>query len=897
MAVGPSQEIAELKRAPGELSFEARLGDRAERVWFRTATEVMPTADAALAACLMPAMRRGGTLRMRDPVSAKVLRNQREFQAIQRGWSLDWTFDQGPLEEVEVIAPSRRDAPAPGNGRIAAFFSGGVDSWSTVLANPDLTDLIFVRGFDLLPAAAHQLGVADEAERRLGEAAAELGLSLHVVETNLRNLSDPLLIWDTFYGCAASSVALFLAPLFERVLIAGDSDYEVQVKYGANWLVDQLWSTERLEIVEDGGRRSRMERLRAISNHPIVQRTLRVCWQNRDAEYNCGRCRKCLMTMSGLDAIGVLGQVTSFPSELDLDAVAASRPVHPVSLALWEDLLDAVRESGRAELERAVEKAVVESRRGVGLSRSFRRRHCPGPPSRLTAADRRVRGQDRRSAAPVFATPATAEALAGAPAAIVLVGGYDGSGNYGDIAQLDAALGLLRALQPDLLVLPLVERSYAALDRRLLVEMLHPPEHELFFDPAGDQADELVRVDPPGALEFGACYLYGGGYLNRSWGERKLSMLAAAEALLSGTRGRIHRVSSGLQADAEWLSGLAPEKLGALRSFDMLGVRDACSGIALETIAAGDVVETADDAVGVLRQFPARPPARLAEELRLNVHFGQHGWAMPDPKAPLEFCAEFIAELGRQTGARVVVQPLIAYLDQRVDERPAVERLTDACASHGVIVAEAKVLRPAYLPELVPELQRAHLTLSCSYHVALTTLMLSVPTVLISDNPYYEQKAAGLLAAFDLPPRFVTRSSEDPRQRAGEIGAMLTDEDASADLRDRLATGAASLRRRRRLAEVELLGMLGVAAEGIVAPDELEEPAGGLVDPPSAGAARRLVERRRRTAERRIEAAKARLRTAELREHWARAERSRVLSSTSWRLTGPIRALSEMLRR
>ncbi len=63
-------------------------------------------------------------------------------------------------------------------------------------------------------------------------------------------------------------MALFLAPLFDRVLIAGDSDYEAQVRFGANLLVDQLWSTEELEIVDDDGRFSRMDRLERVVESP-----------------------------------------------------------------------------------------------------------------------------------------------------------------------------------------------------------------------------------------------------------------------------------------------------------------------------------------------------------------------------------------------------------------------------------------------------------------------------------------------------------------------------------------------------------------------------------------------------------------------------------------------------
>ena len=175
MSSGLNHEVANLRVGPGELSFEARVGGRAQQVWLRTESPVTPNADAALAACLMPAMRDGGTLTMRDPVSPRLLRTQREFQAIQRAWSFEWEFDEPALHVVEVVAPTRTPKPPETPGRVAAFFSGGVDSWSTVLDNPDVTDLIFVRGFDLLPRLAHQEGLADRVEERLREAAADLG--------------------------------------------------------------------------------------------------------------------------------------------------------------------------------------------------------------------------------------------------------------------------------------------------------------------------------------------------------------------------------------------------------------------------------------------------------------------------------------------------------------------------------------------------------------------------------------------------------------------------------------------------------------------------------------------------------------------------------------------------
>jgi hypothetical protein len=144
-------------------------------------------------------------------------------------------------------------------------------------------------------------------------------------------------------------------------------------------MVDQLWSTEQLEIVDVGGRYNRVERVRKIADHPLVQRSLRVCWENPDSAYNCGRCRKCLQTMLTLEVFGKLDRVSTFP-ELDLDAVARVEIANEVGLSYWEDLLDAARATGRADLEGAVEPVIARRKQKLGLPPHHRRRHTPGPP-------------------------------------------------------------------------------------------------------------------------------------------------------------------------------------------------------------------------------------------------------------------------------------------------------------------------------------------------------------------------------------------------------------------------------------------------------------------------------------------------------------------------------------
>ena len=372
-------EVLDVRHESGALSFETRIGERRSTIWLRTDDERPTSDEAVLAASLMPAMRFGGTLQVPTPLSPRLLRDQREYQAIQRAWSLGWSFGIPPLVEVELTAPAEIPS-APATGRVAAFFSGGVDSWSTVLDNPDLTDLIFVRGADLDLTAPNQAPLLDLSEGRLRGAASELGLDFHVVETNLREMSNQLLPNEAFLGCGLVMAAHFLGPRFDRVLLPNAYDYEVEEPYGISRQVSRLWSTERLEIAEDGGRHRRVERIARIARNPIVQRTLRVCFENRDGAYNCCRCPKCVQTMVNLEALGVLGEFETFPEELDLEIAATIPTKNIAALTRSEDLLDAVREAGRADLEPPIEAMVAQARRECLVSPSFRRRAQPATP-------------------------------------------------------------------------------------------------------------------------------------------------------------------------------------------------------------------------------------------------------------------------------------------------------------------------------------------------------------------------------------------------------------------------------------------------------------------------------------------------------------------------------------
>jgi hypothetical protein len=362
----PVNSISNLVRSPGLLEFDAGIGPEPRRLWIKgqggEAAEVTPPADSALAMTLVPAMREGGVLRVEGDVSPRVLRMQREFQALQCAWAPEWP-SKPELREVAVEA-GERAAPTPaGNGRVALFFSGGIDSWASLLAEPEVTDLIFIKGVDIHPSLTpRHVGLGERVESALRETAEELGKTLHVVELSIREFSDPLIEWSVFYNSPLCAIALYFESLFDRVLIPTDIDHAAQPSLGASHRIDSLWSSEAVEIVDHGGALGRFDRTRSIAGSPLAQKTLRVCYMNYDQAYNCGRCPKCNLTMISLEALGVKEKFTTFPDEFDFAEIEDYTPAGKIHLVIWEDCLRGVEASGREDLVRIV-RPLVE--RGV----------------------------------------------------------------------------------------------------------------------------------------------------------------------------------------------------------------------------------------------------------------------------------------------------------------------------------------------------------------------------------------------------------------------------------------------------------------------------------------------------------------------------------------------------
>jgi hypothetical protein len=337
------------------LSAKIRSGGLDYEVYFKTRNgPICIGVEPFLALGLLPAMRRGQGLRVAHPVSSLLLSHLQLLQA---------RFAQADprLRIIKVTAEAESPPQPLSERRVGVFFSGGVDSFFTLLERHDeITDLIFVHGFDI-PLTSHQLHRV--ALQNAQDVAGHMGKHLIQVETNLRHFGDRHVDWgEHLYGPALAAVAHLLSPQIRRAFIPGE--YLGSSRLVASRLdIDPLWTTEMVQILHHGHDVTRFEKLGRIGSHPLVRRSLRVCWENRNGRFNCGICSKCLRNMAALRAHGILEQVKTFEHPLDLGAL--SRITLPWQLphiaeGLREILSRVEREGSDPELASALRGCIHE---------------------------------------------------------------------------------------------------------------------------------------------------------------------------------------------------------------------------------------------------------------------------------------------------------------------------------------------------------------------------------------------------------------------------------------------------------------------------------------------------------------------------------------------------------
>lgn len=336
-------------------------------IWYEVPSELeadlSESSNPWLVAMLPYALPTGETIVSDIPADAALLENLKGLIAV---WC-EWYPQYLPPKISFPVAPMPVEAS---NRRSAAFFSGGVDSWFTVLRHaPELEsaaigqvdELIAVHGFDIPLESADEFMKLHTA---LSCGAQALDRKLIIVRTNLRRSGT---LWARGWGwlthaAGLSSVALILEKRYEKVLIGSSSPYGGLIPWGSHPMTDGLFSTRSLTVKQDGASFNRVEKTALVARHAIALSHLHVCWK-QSAASNCGVCLKCIRTMAALQLLNALEIANPFPVAFQSERLARVYLENDHEEDFIKEIHSLAVQTGHLPIQAAASHALRRSRR------------------------------------------------------------------------------------------------------------------------------------------------------------------------------------------------------------------------------------------------------------------------------------------------------------------------------------------------------------------------------------------------------------------------------------------------------------------------------------------------------------------------------------------------------
>jgi hypothetical protein len=283
-------------------------------------------------------------------VDALLLANAEKIQRIWAGW-----FPQRKSIRVEA-----EPAVKNGSGKTGLFFTGGVDSFYSLLhfdgtadAGKKIDDLIFVWGFDIPLENRAAFEPKMESIRKI---AAHFGKTAIPMVTNLRQTRLRKLDWGLrLHGPALGAAGLIFGDRFRTILVSSSHGREDYAPWGTHPDLDPLMSSSQTQFVPYGAGVDRFDKSVLIAQSDMALQHLHVCWQE-GSDRNCGKCEKCSRALLSFELLGKKESATSFPhSHFSLEHLKTLRPSTTVARQLMAELRAPAIERGRRDIVEAID--------------------------------------------------------------------------------------------------------------------------------------------------------------------------------------------------------------------------------------------------------------------------------------------------------------------------------------------------------------------------------------------------------------------------------------------------------------------------------------------------------------------------------------------------------------
>jgi hypothetical protein len=278
------------------------------------------------------------------PVSARLLGNLHKLQEIREQWY---------PQSKRVAIRARSDVVTRGNENVGLLFSGGVDAMYSFLLNEEqITDLIFCIGLDIKPDEVERARTAVAMGRRF---AASRGKRFVTIDTNAGKAWDRI-PFSPQHGQFYAAMAVMLG--CRTGIVAASYSYKGLRAWGSHPLTDELIATEWTTTVHHG-LVERHIKLQRVAEDAECLAMLRVC--NASAEYNCGKCEKCLRTMLPLQLLGKSSP--TLPGTVTPEDIRGIKLYADAKAEFWIDNLVMAQEAGDRKMVDAIRSILLDYHR------------------------------------------------------------------------------------------------------------------------------------------------------------------------------------------------------------------------------------------------------------------------------------------------------------------------------------------------------------------------------------------------------------------------------------------------------------------------------------------------------------------------------------------------------
>jgi hypothetical protein len=284
------------------------------------AEDITCNPHAFLVGCIIPAMHFGEKRILLEADICPGLRDGLQtVMALIKDWS-GGTYRPLKIETRISSAVNRSN----GHRRTGMFLSGGIDSLATLRVNKlnfpeqhpgSIKDGFLIHGFDIggVIKRGMKYPVFERAKAAMSLVAEDANVTLIPVYTNIRHLCDERDLWlNKFFGAVLAAVAHTFDSRLSLVYIASSYDIPNLAPCGSHPLLDPAYSSFDLTIKHTDLALSRLDKLRIVANWDVAFQNFRVCLANVTDRLNCGKCEKCVRTMTELVSIGALHKTDAF---------------------------------------------------------------------------------------------------------------------------------------------------------------------------------------------------------------------------------------------------------------------------------------------------------------------------------------------------------------------------------------------------------------------------------------------------------------------------------------------------------------------------------------------------------------------------------------------------------